>query len=714
MSSPKLKYTILAFAAMQTCAAMAQTQLIAQTSIPEIVVTGARQAADRASIGGFGEASVLETPVSITVIDQQKLQDFSIRNSTEAMKFDASVSDAYNAVGYAENFSIRGFNLDNTSSYRKDGLAIPGDTQIPLENKERIEVLKGLAGLQAGVAAPGGIVNYVTKRPTNTDLRSATVEVREKGTVYGAVDLGGRFEDRRFGYRINAAAEKLRSYVKGADGERQFVSGAFDFQITPDALFQIDADYQHKSQLTAPGYQLIQNVSLPTNISQTLLLNDQPWARPVDTKSTNLGARFTYRFNKALDGEIAVNKHWFKRDDYTAFPYGCSNEGAGYYPGFCSNGDYDVYDYQSAGETKSPLGAEAQLHARFATGSITHALTGGFSLFTRKDKAPDYVYEYVGYSNIYHPLVTPSSGLTTGPAYLRRKENERAAYVQDIAALTPKLKLYTGLRYVSLKRDEFVQYNETTNTREYDHETNHFVLPTVALEYSVTQDWNVYASSTHGLEHGGLAPLETENQGRALAPSRSKQLEVGVKGAIGRDTTMSAAIFDIRRGHEFTNAENYFVRAGDERHTGLEATVEGRASRDLKYGLSLLALHTRQTGSGDPEFDGKRVTDVPNFKSSAWLDYAVPAVPALKLNAMWRYSGSKAFDLANTVNVPSYHLFDAGAAWTTAIGGKRTTVRLQVENLFDKFYWRDVTPALGGYLLTGTPRTARLSAQVDF
>jgi iron complex outermembrane receptor protein len=708
MSPSHLKFTAVAFAVMQACAFAAH----AQSVIPDVVIKGDRATNnDRASIGGFGEASLIDTPVSITVIDQQKLRDFSIRNATEAMAFDASVSDAYNAVGYAENFSIRGFNLDNTSSYRKDGLAIPGDTQIPLENKERIEVLKGLAGLQAGVAAPGGIINFVTKRPTNNDLRSATVEVRERGTVYGAVDLGGRFEDRRFGYRINAAAEKLRSYVKGADGERQFVSGAFDWQISPDALLQIDADYQHKSQLTAPGYQLIRGVALPQNVSQTLLLNDQPWARPVDTRSTNLGARFTYRISDAVNAEVALNKHWFKRDDYTAFPYGCSNEGEGYYPGFCSNGDYDVYDYQSAGETKTPLGAEARLHARFATGAVTHELTSGFSLFTRKDKAGDYVYDYAGYSNIYQPLVTPPApgNPSTGPAFLRRRENERAVYVQDIAALTARTKLFTGLRYVSLKRDEFVDAS-----LPYAHSDDHYVLPTLALQYSVTPEWNVYASATHGLEHGGVAPIETGNQGMALAPSRSKQFELGAKGSIGRDTTVAASVFQISRSHEFTNAANLYVRAGDEQHRGFEMNIEGRATRDLRYGASLLALKTEQSGTGVADFDGKRVTDVPDFKSSAWLDYSVPQVAGLKLNALWRYSGSKSFDAANTVNVPSYHLFDAGAAWTTRVAGKNTTVRLQVVNVFDKFYWRDVTPALGGYLLTGTPRTARLSAQVDF
>ena len=132
MSPAHLKYSAAAFAVMQAFAFPAHAETAADqavdqpAAIPEVVVKGARPVgADRASIGGFGEASVLQTPVSITVIDQQKLQDFSIRNATEAMSYDASVSDAYNAVGYAENFSIRGFVLDNTSSYRKDGWPSP-------------------------------------------------------------------------------------------------------------------------------------------------------------------------------------------------------------------------------------------------------------------------------------------------------------------------------------------------------------------------------------------------------------------------------------------------------------------------------------------------------------------------------------------------------------------------------------------------------------
>ena len=698
-----LKYTAVAYAIAQAFVANAYAQ---DTTHPvaEVVVTGNRFiAVDRASVGGFGEASLFDTPASITAIGRTQMQDLSIRSTTEAMRFDASVADAYNAVGYAEQFSIRGFALDNNYSYRKDGFAIPGDTQIPLENKERIEVLKGLAGLTAGIATPGGIVNYVTKRPTNTPLRSATVEVSERGTLYGTVDLGGRFEDRRFGYRINAAAADLHPYVRGANGDRQFVSAAFDWQITPDALLQLDMDYQRKAQITAPGFQLIQGTALPTGVSAKMLLNDQPWTRPVTTKDSNVGLRFEYKLAPDWLATVSGNKHWFKRDDFTAFPYGCSNEGEGYYPGYCANGDYDVYDYQSTGERKSPWGVQAQVQGKFATGAIRHALTVGASYSERHDSFGDYVYDYVGYSNIWNPLVTPHvpADRVTGPVSERRSDEERALFAQDIVSLTNQWTVHAGLRHVQIQRSDA-------------HSDNSFVLPSVALVFSPARDWNVYGAVSHGLQHGGIAPMQTTNENQVLAPQRSHQVEIGAKAALDNGINLSAALFQIRQGLEYTDARNTFVRNGKETHRGIELTAQGKATPALDWSVSLMALNTRQEGTGQAGIDGKRVTDVPAFKSTAWVQYAVAAIPGLKLDGTWQYSGKKAFDVENTVFVPDYHVFGVGASYGLKWGTTNVTLRARAENLFDKFYWRDVTPALGGYLLPGAPRTFRASAQFDF
>jgi iron complex outermembrane receptor protein len=705
-----LKHTLLACAIAQAFSAHAQT--VDNAPIAQVLVSGSRaDSASRASVGGFGEAALFDTPASVVAISSEQMQDLSIRSTSDAIQFDSSVSDSYNAVGYAEQFSIRGFKLDNNSSYRKDGLIIPADTQIPLENKERIEILKGLSGLQAGISSPGGVINYVTKRPTATPLLSSTVGVSERGTLYGAVDAGGRFEDTRFGYRINAAGEKLRSYVRGADGERKFVSGAFDWQITPDALLQLDMDYQHKSQLTAPGYQLLANELLPPNVSPKTLLNNQPWARPVDTVSSNVGLRFAYRINPEWNASVAVNKQWFRRDDFTAFPYGCSNEGDGFYPGYCSNGDYDVYDYQSTGERKTPLGAQAQIQGKFATGALRHQATFGLSYSTRRDSMGDYVYDYAGYSNIYNNLIVPPApgNPTTGPVMVRHQDRERGAYAQDIVTLLDRVVLHAGLRYESVRSDNLVDGEQARQS------VDNFLLPNVALVYRASDAVNVYASAAHGMEYGGIGGIDTVNHGLPLSPKRSKQLEVGVKANVNSALELAAALFEIKRGHEYTNADTAtFVREGEERNRGIELSAQGKATPELAYMLSATALNTLVTGTRDASINGKRVADVPALKTSAWLEYALPAVPGLKLNGQWQYSGKKAFQEDNRTFVPGYHVFNLGGAYALKIAGVSTTVRARIENVADRFYWRDVSPDLGGYLLPGAPRTFALSAQVDF
>jgi iron complex outermembrane receptor protein len=709
MSTPNFAVSAIALAVLQMTSGAVRAEDPDQ-AMQEVVVNGVKVRAASASVAGFGSAPLLETPASVSVLTSQQMLDLQIRSTTDAAKFDASLSDSYNAVGYAEQFSIRGFKLDNESSYRKDGMAITGDTQIPLENKERLEVLKGLSGLQAGVSAPGGIVNYVTKRPTDTLLRTVVLEERERGNLYGAVDLGGRFDNTDFGYRINAAAERLRSYIKGADGNRKFVSAAFDWRISPQALLQIDADYQRKSQVTAPGYQLLNNATLP-NVPADQLLNDQPWSRPVETTSSNVGARFEYKFSPEWNATISANQHNFKRDDYTAFPYGCGAQDL--YPGFCGNGDYDVYNYISLGEKKSPLTAQALLQGRFATGALTHEFTGGASFFKNSEKWGDYLYDLSGTSNIYHPVVVAPAPGSSGAVSERRRDNERALFAQDILGLTEQLKLHAGARYVKLKRDEYVGLDDDGAVLPYAHTDIGFWLPNVALVYKVRPNVSTYVSYSQGLEHGGVAPMGTVNEHRALDPSKSKQVEVGIKADIRQDLSASVSLFQIRKGLEYTDAAKTYVRNGEAQNRGLEMALAGRATRELTVGVSATALNTQQNGTGSADLDGKRVTDVAAFKSSVYADYALPQVQGLSVGANWQYSGKKAFDAANTVFVPSYHVVNLTASYATRLGNVGTTFRAGIDNAFDKFYWRDVTPDLGGYLMPGASRTFRVSATFD-
>jgi iron complex outermembrane receptor protein len=716
MSSANFRYSLLAWSVAQACAlsapAFAQT---ADKTLPEVVVTATGQSdakADTASVGGFSEAPLLQTPASISVITQQQMQDQGIRSTTDVVRFDASLNEAYNAIGYAEQFSIRGFALDNFASYRKDGLVISSDASIPLENKERIEVLKGLAGLQAGIATPGGIINYVTKRPTNDPLRTVTLGVSERGTLYSAADLGGRFEDTRFGYRINAAAEKLRSYVKSADGERTFVSGAFDWRITPKALLELDLDYQHKSQVTAAGYQLIGGTALPRGINAKTNLNNQPWTKPVETDSGNIGLRFEYQLDADWKTSLAANWHKMKRDDFAAFPAGCSSGPTYLYPGFCANGDFDLYDYKSENENKSIFSTQAMLQGKFTTGAILHQLTAGVSTLRRRDNFGDFAYDFVDIGNAFDPIEFESGSTNeSGPVGLRRRDRENSLFVQDILALNNAWKLHTGLRYVKTERDQVAVSSEPGHYKK-DH-----LLPNVALVYSPQANWSAYGSYSEGLEHGGTAPLGTASQTKVLDPATSKQVELGLKADLNRDLSVSAAVFQIEKPHEYIEVNSYdYIRSGDAVHRGIELAAQGRVTRNLQLGAGLTFLDTESQDTGDVNIEGKRVSNVPDFKSVIYLDYTLPQMPSLSLNGSWQYTGNKVFspNSGTRVKVPDYNVFNAGARYVTKIAGQATTLRFHINNVFDKFYWRDASAQLDGYLLAGAPRTFSVTAQFEF
>src|SRR5690606_29112334 len=183
------------------------------------------------TVGGFGAAPMAETPQSISVVDAESLEERGARTLSQAIRLETSVADHYNTVGYPESLQIRGFLLDSVGNYRRDGMAISSHAPTALENRARIELLRGLSGIHAGTSAPGGLVNHVLKRPTPDDLRAVEFGVSERGTTRLHADVGGRLGAGTVGYRVNLAAEQLRPDVDAADGQRRFASGFFDVRL---------------------------------------------------------------------------------------------------------------------------------------------------------------------------------------------------------------------------------------------------------------------------------------------------------------------------------------------------------------------------------------------------------------------------------------------------------------------------------------------------
>lgn len=681
--------------------------ILAPVRISELYGDGGYQPRE-AQVGGFQPAPLLDTPASISVFSQQLLQDRQVRKLSEVLQSDASVGESYAPIGYYENFNVRGFELNAASSYKINGQTVVGEQNVALENKQQVELLKGLSGLQSGVAEPGGLVNYVTKRAE--DVRSVTVSTNEQGERYLATDLGGWFgSERQFGLRANLAHEDIRSYVDHADGKRDFASLAFDWQISANATLQLDAEYQHREQRSVPGYQLLGGTELPHGIDPDDRLAYQHWAKPVQNDSLNLGGRFEYRFNDDWTGTLSASRSKVVIDDYSSFAWG--SEG-GMKSHFSPEGDYDIYDFRSPDDTRRIDEAQAMLNGRFDGLGLGHELTVGTSAQRRTLDQRTYYNELVGSGNIYSgaPAWAPSER-TIGSSERRLDSRQYGVFFSDRITFNEHWQTVLGAREVRL--DEKT-WDETglagRHTRQYQ------LLPNAALIYKPQPDTTLYASYSKGLSAGGTAPWFASNAAEILAPTLSRQLEVGIK----RDwqgMSFSAALFQIRQAYQYARPDATgftYVQQGQQKNTGLELGASGWVTSRLQIQASAAAIRARVQNSGTDAYEGHQAINVPTLRAALQAEYSLP-VAGLALLGGARYSASKYASQAGNVEVGGYTVFDVGSRYRTAIGGYDTVLRLTVDNVFDKRYWRDVGDYLGdNYLFQGAPRTARLSATVSF
>lgn len=672
--------------------------------------------ATRASVGGFSDTALIDTPASVSVFTDALLKDRQARLLSDVLRNDAAVGDAYAPVGYYENFVVRGFSLSAANSYRINGRTITGEQNVALENKQQVELLKGLSGLQSGVSAPGGLINYQTKRAQ--DVRSVTVSTNEHGERYLATDLGGWLgSEQQLGLRVNLAHEDISSYVEHADGQRDFASMALDWNISDRALLQLDVEYQSKEQRSVPGYQLLGGTALPHDASPRKLLGRQGWSNPVGIDSLNLGGRFEYRFTDDWRGSLSASRSRVVIDDYSAFAWGCYGSAScasDAVPNhFSSDGGYDIYDFRSPDDTRRNDEVEAAMTGQFSTGTLRHELTFGTSAFRRTVDTRGTFNEFVGSGNIHEVPETVAPADLPLPHTERRLDSRQyGLFMVDRITFDEHWQTVLGGRQVRL--DEQAYGEDGSDAR---HTRRSLFLPQVAVIYKPVVNLSLYTSYSKGLALGGTAAWFTRNASEILAPTLSRQLEVGAKYD-WRRISFTAALFQARQAYQYSRPENdgtfTYAQQGEQKNTGLELGASGRVSDRLQLSASFAAIRARVEGSGTAAYDDHQVLNVPRYRGSLQADYSLP-IRGLALLGGVQYSASKYADREGSVRVDDYALFNIGSRYSTRIGDYDTVLRLSVDNLFDKRYWRDAGEYLGDdYLFMGAPRTARLSASVNF
>ncbi|WP_244783092.1 TonB-dependent siderophore receptor [Acinetobacter sp. F-1] len=685
----------------------------------------------KVNVEGFATDSLQKIPASVSIVTADLIAEQHARVLSDVVKNDAAIGDGYAAIGYYPNFVSRGFELDLASSYLINGNVIRGEQNVALENKERVEILKGISAIQSGMSTPGGVVNYVTKRPK--DIQALTFSADQHGQFSVATDLGGFLGDeQQFGYRINLVNEQIESYVDHVDGERYLAALALDWKTSEQSKLEFDLEAQRSEQKSVPGYQLLDG-KVPENVKWDRLLGYQTWGKPVTIDSLNSSLKYSYALNDDWNLGLVAAHSKSKVDDYSTFAWGCYAtvcEYNGLGNTFDANGNYDIYDYRNPDDTFKTNQFKVKLDGVIDTNWAQHYLN--FDI-TQTNKSRD---RYPGLNrNIYTHLyenpedIDIAGNIYEDPLQVEQQLGDVGPYFK---ALDSKQTAFTALdriewnkQWSTLIGGKWIELDEQAHA--YDAEGKQVIkvrdtdldkfLPQFAVSYSPVESTTLYASYAKGLSDGKTAPLFAENAAETLAPIYSEQYEIGLKQQI-KQFLLTASLFDLRQDNQYSkpiSGLRYFVAEGEQHSQGLELGLNGALTDHLALTSSLALTKARLENVEAVEYGNHQAQNVPKVRFATHLRYNVPSIAGFTVLAGGQYSSSKYANKEGAAKVAGYSVVDLGAAYQFKLNTTDALLRLNINNLFNKKYWRDAGEFLGDdYLFLGSPRTATLSFNLNF
>jgi iron complex outermembrane receptor protein len=682
----------VAFSAPHTYAQTAPTE---EKELSTVTVSADRTGSFKSNsvqVGTFRDMAPIDVPQTSNVITREVLDAQGVNGLFGALRNTAGVTRSQLNGSTYDNISIRGILVENRFNYRLNGsLPVINLVDIPLENKERVEVLKGASSLYYGFVPPSGIVNLVTKRAGKEAVSNVAVSANQHGAAGVHVDLGRRFgEQDQVGVRINAGGGREDIGVDHYSGNRAFATAAFDLRANRDLTFKLDVEHYRKDvteqaliDIPAASGGVITLPGVPDN-KQNL---GGEWQK-YDAKATNVLFRTDYSLNDNWSMLFEAGKARTERDrNLGRFRNFNRTTGAGTLNITFNRGQWwENENYRT------------ELFGRLPGELVTHEVSIGYTANERPQDAGTAQSVNVA-QNLYNPVTiaerSPTGAFGSSPLTIK----DRGWYLSD--------RILVGEQWQAMVGARSSRYQNVSATTRYEADE---VSPSVSLMYKPTRRLSIYGSYLEALEESGTAPTGTVNQGAVLPPAQSKQKEIGVKAEVAQGVLLQAAYFDIERPST-TITNNVFVMNGLARYKGIELAASGEVNKQLALIASTVFMNAEQTNAANASTNGKVPENTPERTASLFAEYRLQDVPGLALSGGLYYVGKRAVDNANQAFIDDYTTLSLGARYTTKVAGKRSTFQAVVDNVTDKNYW---STAGNGLLGVGLPRTLKLTAKMEF
>lgn len=747
-------------------------------SLPQIKVDG-QEATSTFKVDRVTSAKIsqplLDAPQSVTIVPQQVLKEQNAQTLQEVLRNVPGITfmSGEGNLGWGDLFSIRGFSSEQ--SLTVDGVRDAGmSTRTDTFNLQQAEVFKGTGSIESGVSAVGGSVNLVSKEAHLGDANKVSAGIGTDNYRRLTADINKQLTDTT-AVRINL----MKHYNQVADRDdvdydRWGIASSFGFGLGTDTRFFVDTFYQKDTNTPDGGVPIQRGTDghrMP-GVKRSNWYGDSSLYTQ-ENETTSLTARFEHDFDWN-DAHLRNQTRWERSDNFAVlsparfFAADASGKktctGArcatlGYtgvgpisqVPGSTVNAYTDYVNNSNTGygilrgsdfglsKRYTILDNQTDFSFTFNTGSLQHAVVSGLEFYhetygglKRNAEVPagDMLFNMNDPSHSF-----ASTYVTKGEGDPRSVIDNAGIYAGDTVTLNEQWQVLGSLRYDHWRA-------QTSQRGQADiSSTDGAVSGRVGAVYKPLPNGSIYVSYSEAAQPSALG-ASTNNQiyGASTtsnySPAKSKTYEIGTKWDIAHDMlNVTAAIFrtELDNAWEYQDGESAPVRAlPAKRVDGIELGLQGNITPRWTAYTGFSALKSTQTKGINK---GAEAKNVPDLTANLWTTYAVTDALSLSYGEQYvgrrRYSDNKyvgglnnnssyasgpsgvyAIYTRDHEKAPGYWLSNLAAQYKV---NKDTTVNLNLNNVFNKFYYSQVGASLDGFQLYGIPGAGRtLTASVDY
>ncbi|TCK80753.1 TonB-dependent receptor [Albibacterium bauzanense] len=619
-----------------------------------------------------------ELPLSLSVFDEKKVEDHHIWN----IKDITAMVPNLNSSNPGDNRNVTSIRGITTTSYNQaittyvDGVSqFNLDTYIPyLQDVERIEVLRGPQGTLYGRNAMGGVINIITKKPTNQQSISAEINLGNHGQQRYLLGLRTPLVKDKLFFGASGLYNKLDGFYTNdfndSNYDKQHTTfGNFFLKYLPNEHWTMTLNYKQVANRNNGAYPLVfgkeDALNNPFHLSQNALTEMVDNTTNASLSLNHYGNAVNFSSQTAYQS----NQRYYKEPIDSDFsPYDAITL---------------INNYGKDWNNVKVFTQELKLSS--VTNSISPlSWTGGAYLFHQDQPEKQGIHS--GNDS------APEDAGTTSILTNKSLRNGIALFGQVGYKLLSDLQILAGIRYDY----EHVKHNgsEELELANSDIETIqpnisgsasfHAFTPNVSLRYDLGEESNIYGSYSRGFRAGGLSPIASteDNQPalRSFKPEYSNNFEIGSKNVfLDHKLQVNIAAFYTRVYDAqvptliLPDAVTLTQNTGRMNSKGIELEVNAKALSNLDIFANLAYTHARYTDLNigqegeNVQLKGNRPIYTPDWTSMLGAKYTYSfgkeKSQSIIINTYGQFLGRQYFDLNNTIDQKAYSLLNANVGY---------------------------------------------------